>query len=311
MDTELILITGAAGVMGRKLASALSSQGRRVRALCLPGDAAAEFLREAGVEVALGDVTRPETLGPAVQGADIVFHLAAVMQARDPGVFETVNAGGTANLVKACEAAGIRHFIHVSSISVIYPWSNAYARSKRRSEEIVRTSSLPFTIIRPSLAYEDGGGIEFMRFVDHLKRGPWIFLPQGGKARKNPVHVDDLVSGFLSLPDNALALGKTYAFTGGEPLSLKKMAQALLAHMGRPKPCIGFPLWLGFILTGAAWFWSRLSGRPNMLTLQSLTGLVQDAAPEDSAAAGDLGFRPRPFREGLPTLRSIKDCLAS
>jgi NADH dehydrogenase len=246
-----------------------------------------------------------------LEGVSIVFHLAAMLFApRDPSLFRTVNAEGTAHLVRASEAAGVVHFIHVSSISVLYPWSNAYAASKRQSEEIVKSSRLRHTIVRPSLAYEDGGAAEFMRFVDHLRRLPVVFLPRGGRALKNPVHVEDLVAGFLALPGNPRVFGKTYHFTGGGALTLREMARLLLAHMGRPKPILGFPLWLGFLFAAAARAWSLASGRDSAVTVQSLTGLVQDAAPEDADAARDLGYRPRSFREGIPSLRSLEGCLA-
>lgn len=310
-EKRLALVTGGAGTMGRRLGRALVTRGFRTRALCLPADAASASLAPLGIEVVAGYITRPETLAEAVAGVDVVFHLAAlVLSPLEPGAFRAVNADGTRNLVRACEAAGIRHFIHVSSVSVLYPWSNAYSRSKRESEEIVLASRLAATIVRPSLAYEDGGAAEFMRFVDHLRRWPVVPLPRVGRARKSPVHVEDLVAGFLALPGNPKAVGKVYHFTGGDVLTLREMARELLRHMGRPKPIVGFPLWLGLLLAGAARAAAALTGRAGALTVQSLTGLVQDAAPEDPVPAADLGYRPRPFREGLATLVSLKGCLS-
>ena len=307
----VVLVTGGAGVMGRRLGRALVTRGFRTRALCLPADAASPELAVLGIEVVAGDITRPETRPPAGAGAACVFHLAAlVLSPLRPEAFQEVNVEGTRNLVRACEAAGVRHFIHVSSVSVLYPWSNAYSRSKLASEDIVRASRLRTTIVRPSLAYEDGGSAEFMRFVDHLRRWPVVPLPRGGRARKSPVHVDDLVDGFLALPGNPKAAGKVYHFTGGDVLTLREMAAYLLRHMGRPKTCIGFPLWLGLLLAAASRAASRLTGRAGSLTVQSLTGLVQDAAPEDPSPAEDLGYRPRTFREGVATLVSLKGCLS-
>lgn len=298
--------------MGRRLCLALAARGHRVRALCLPGDGSLPGLRAAGIDVVEGDVTRPDSLPPAVSGSGTVYHLAALLLSPlRPEAFHAVNARGTANLVRACEAAGVKHFILVSSISVNYPWSNAYSRSKALAEEIVRASRLPFTIVRPTLAYEDGGAAEFMRFVGHLKRGPVVLLPRGGRARKCPVHVEDLVGGFVTLAGNPKALGKTYVFAGAGAVSLRDMAHLLLAHMGRKKAVVGFPLWAGFVLAGAARLWAIATGRESAVTLQSLTGLVQDAVPQDDGgAAADLGFRPRSFQEGLPSLRSLKDCLS-
>lgn len=307
----MMLITGGAGSMGRRLALALAEQGHRVRALCLPGDPGAARLAGFPVEVVSGDITRGETLAPALKGIRIVFHLAAVLIA--PGgaeLLDQVNSQGTRNLVDAAEAEGVEHFIYVSSISVAYSASNAYSRSKLRGEEWVRRSAIPFTIIRPSLAYQDGGALEFMRFVDHLKRrGPVVWLPQGGRSLKSPVHIDDLVSGFLTLPGNPIALGKTYVFSGGAEIPLKEMARLLLIHMGRPKPVWAVPGWLCLSAVAVLWTWCKTTGRPNPFTWQTYTGLVQDAVPSHQAAREDLGYHPRPFHQGLATLTSLRDCL--
>jgi len=307
----LVLVTGGAGNMGRRLASALAERGFRVRALCLSGDPAAAALEAGGIEIAFGDVTRKETLAPAMQGVETVFHLAALLLSpAKPEAFSAVNDRGTRNLVEASEAAGVGHFIYVSSISVMYPHTNAYARSKRRGEKWVERSRLRHTIIRPSLAYEDGGAIEFMRFVDHLRRkSAVVLLPGGGAALKSPVHIDDLVAGFLSLPGNPAAFGKTYVFSGGEPVSLRDMAAALLRHMGRPKPVVGVPAWICLPLAIAFGTLARATGRDTGFNYQTYTGLVQDAAPSSREAREDLGFNPRTFRDGLQTLNSLKDCL--
>lgn len=296
--------------MGKRLAQGFIARGRPVRALCLPGDPAAATLARLGAQVIQADITRPESLAGALDGVSVVFHLAAVLLS--PGredVFQAVNADGTRNLVRAAEAAGAGHFIYVSSISVAYPRGNAYARSKLRGEEWVKAGRIPFTIVRPTLAYEDGGAAEFQAFVAHLRKGPLVWLPRGGRARKNPVHVDDLVAGFLALPANPAAFGKTYVFSGGGSLALRDMARMLLAHMGRPKPILGLPAWLCLIVVGAARAWSLLSRRPPAFTWQTYTGLIQDADFPCAEARADLGYAPRPFSEGIATLVSLRGAL--
>lgn len=303
--------------MGRRLARALAERGNGVRVLCLPGDPAAAGLASDPdfsdrLSVAYGDITRPETLAPALLGVGTVFHLAAVLLSPGrPEIFQAVNADGTRNVVAAAAAAGVRHFIYVSSISVEYPMSNAYARSKLEGERRVKESGIPYTIVRPSLAYGNGGALEFMAFVRYLMKGPIVFLPLGGRSRKSPVHIEDLVSGFLALPGKPEALGRTYVFSGGDAVTLREMATLLLAHMGRPKPVIGVPAWA--CLAGVACFWivGKAFGVRTTLTYQSYTGLVQDAAPAHGEAREDLGYRPRSFREGLATLDSLRGALRS
>ena len=136
-----------------------------------------------------------------------------------------------------------------------------------------------------------------------------VLLPGGGRALKSPVHIEDLVSGFLALHDSPIALGKTYVFSGGDALSLREMARLLLVHMGRPKAVLGVPAWLclpGIVLL---WAWSKATGTENPFTYQTYTGLIQDAAPSHAAARKDLGYAPRSFHQGLASLTSLRDCL--
>lgn len=305
--------------MGLRLTRALIARGHAVRALCLPGDPAAARSGALGAETALGDITDPASLEPAMAGVRIVFHLAAVLLSPGrPEVFRRINADGTRNLVAAAEAGGVSHFIYVSSISVAYPRGNAYARSKAQGEAHVRAAArMHWTIVRPSLAYEDGGAAEFMAFVAHLRRGGPVWLPAGGRARKRPVHVEDLAAGFVTLPENPVAYGKTYVFSGSEALSLRAMAECLREHMeggegrGARKPVRVFglpaPICLGAI--AAAWLLAKATGRPPFFTWQTYTGLVQDADFPPDQACADLGFAPRPFRAGVQTLDSLRGCL--
>lgn len=296
--------------MGLRLTKTLIERGHAVRALCLPGDPAAERARAAGAETAFADIGDPASLASALAGVRVVFHLAAVLLSPGkPEVFRRVNAEGTRNLVAAAEAAGVGHFIYVSSISVAYPKGNAYARSKARGEAFVKAARIPWTIVRPTLAYEDGGAAEFMAFVRHLERGRAVWLPAGGRARKNPVHVEDLAAGFAALPGNAVAYGKTYVFSGAGSISLREMADLLLAHMGRPKPVHALPAWLCLFAVCAAWTASKLTGKPPFFTWQTYTGLVQDADFPCDPARADLGYAPRSFRDGVATLRSLRDRL--
>ncbi len=309
--------------MGRRLAAALAALGLEVRILCLPHEQPTmeAFFAGSGpgpqgaskagkVSIVIGDITRKESLAPGLQGVETVFHLAAVLLAPGrPEIFQSVNADGTRNLMEASQAAGAGHFIYVSSISVEYPRSNAYSRSKAQGETWVKASRIPYTIVRPCLAYADGGALEFMGFVDHLRRGPIVLLPAGGRALKSPVHIDDLVAGLSALPGNPKAFGKTYAFSGGEILSLRRMASLVTAHMGRPKPIVGVPAWICLLGLGALWLLEKATGRKSAFTFQTYTGLIQDAAPSHLAAAQDLGYRPRGFREGLAGLVSLRGVL--
>ena len=320
----LILLTGGSGNMGTRLATALLARGERVRILCMPHDRAIAELSRLGMEVVFGDLTDKNSLTPAVQGVDVVFHLAAVLLApasvakeaaserasSNENIFEQVNSLGTRNVVNACVDAQVNHLIYVSSISVMYSLLNPYARSKKQGEGWIRKSRLKnYTIVRPSLAYNEGGAEEFMRFVSYLKKSFWVFLPDGGKALKRPVHIDDLVTALLAIPSHSKSYGQTYLLTGSESISLKKMAQLLLMHMGKDKKIISIPIWLCHIIVWGCALRTKMSRTQNPFTFQTLTGLIQDADFHDEKSHLDLNFNPRTFRDGIETLTSLKNSL--
>jgi len=325
----LILITGGSGNMGRRLAIALLKRGQRVRILCMRDDPGIlelkrmveEIGKEPDTEIVIGDITEPNSLTHAFQCVEVVYHLAAILFAPvnlkfkrkttySENIFEKINSLGTQNVAKACVNANVNHLIYVSSISVMYSLLNPYAFSKKQGEEWIRQSNLKnYTIVRPSLAYNNGGAEEFMRFVAYLKKSIWIFLPGGGKARKRPVHIDDLVTALLAIPLKAKSYGQTYLLTGSESISLIEMTHAILRHMGKEKKIISIPIWLCHVMIFGFALRTKIFRTQNPFTFQIFTGLIQDADFFDEISKIDIDFNPRSFSEGIASLKSLKNIL--
>lgn len=282
-------------MIGSRLARELAARGHAVRALALPGDPAADRLGGT-CRVVHGDLTRPRDLAPALEGVHTVYHLAAALLAEDPGLFTRVNVEGTRNLVQAAAVAGVRHFVHVSSASVVYPHTTPYSRSKRAGEAIVRAEPrFEHTIARPTLVFERGGGLEFRLFVDHVCRYPVVLLPGDGSARKSPVHADDLIQGLAAMVGNPVTFGRTYNLCGGETVTIRDLARLVLAHEGKRKPTVTLPAGLCRLAAAVV---GRVTGR-ELLAGHTLAGLTQDADLDPSTAREDLGYRPRGVQESL------------
>ena len=288
----MILVTGGAGVMGRRLVRGLVERGNRVRVLDRPGTR----LDGEDAELVHGDVSDPTTLAGVFDGVDTVFHLAAILIAYDPTAFERVNVGGTRNVLEGARAAGVKHFIFVSSASVVYPRTTAYSRSKRECERMVREQrDMHWTIVRPTLAYNEHGGEEFRMFLEYLRKFPVVPFIGRGRALKNPVHVDDLMQGFLAVANNPVAYGKTYNFSGGEDITIWDLAHLMLRHHGVSKPFVPVPVSL---CTAAAKALEGRMARPP-LTWNVIAGITQDANLDNSEARRDLGYAPIGVREGF------------
>lgn len=278
--------------MGTRLVQGLIEEGRKVRVLDRPG------ARIDGIDVDLrhGDVSDPETLRGVFDGVDTVYHLAAILIAHDDAAFQRVNVNGTKNMVEASVAAGVKHFIFVSSASVTYPHTTAYSLSKREGERIVKSQDgMNYTIIRPTLAYNERGGEEMQMFLNYLKKYPVVPFIGTGRALKRPVHVDDLMAGFLSLANQPQTYGKTYAFSGGDSIAIWDMGKLLLKHHGLNKPFVPLPVGLCKAMAAVL---ARVQKRP-ALTWNVIAGVTQDANLDPSEATRDIGYRPMPVREGF------------
>ncbi|HET9954513.1 MAG TPA: NAD-dependent epimerase/dehydratase family protein [Polyangiaceae bacterium] len=291
-----VLVTGAAGVMGKRLVQGLRSKGARVRGLVLPNDPSRTALQALGCEIVEGDLSRPESLSALTQDITTVYHLAGVILSHDPTVFQRVNLEGTAHLVRAAASSGVQHFIYVSSASVTYPRRTPYAESKWAAERVVRAQTgLHHTIVRPTLVYDEHGGQEFLIFRDFLLRWPVVPFVGSGLARKRPVFSQDVIEGLLLLLENPKAYGKLYNFSGGEPITLIDLARLVLRHSGQQRAFVHVPETL---CRGVAKVLKSVMRRPP-ITESAIAGLVHHADLDPAQAVADLGYCPRGVRAGF------------
>lgn len=282
------LITGGAGVVGRALCRELQERGVQARVLTLPGDPLAKTLPPE-VEVLYGDVADYASIRPAFDGVDVVFHLAAILLSTRRGEFERINAGGTRNVVSACQDAGVRRLLYVSSISVTYPVLTPYGASKLAGESCVKDSGLDWTIVRPTLVIGDGGGIEYKMFEHYVTRFPVYFLPGGGMSKKRPVRSVDLVKGIAVAGLSPEALGKTYALAGPEILSMAQMAERILKNAGKKHWMVPLPWWISRRLAVL----KNWIGGNRVSAEQALAGFLYDAVPGIEDAVRDLEYAPK------------------
>lgn len=289
------LVTGAAGVMGARLTARLRAAGWQVRALVLPGDPLRGRVEALGCEVREGDVSDAASLAGVCDGVDLVYHLAAVIISHDPSVFQRVNRDGTAHVLAEAQRARVPHFVYVSSASVVYPRRTRYAESKLQAEELVKGSGLLYTIVRPTLVYEAGGGQELMMFLAYLRRFPVVPFIGAGRAKKRPVWSEDIVDGLVRLANAPLARGKTYNFSGAEAISMRELAELLLLHHDRSRPFVHLPVWACRVLAAAL---ASCMKRPP-LTSSAIAGIVNDADLDPTEAMHDLGYAPLGVRDGF------------
>jgi uncharacterized protein YbjT (DUF2867 family) len=196
-----LAVTGGTGFVGTHLLRLALAEGYDLRALTRGWKPPEEAI--AWVD---GALDRPETLVKLCSGADAVIHIAGLINAHTRAQFETVNVGGTAAMIDAARKAGVRRFIHISSLAAREPQLSAYGWSKARSERLVAASGLDWTIVRPPAIYGPGDRETFELFK-MARRG---LVPLPSRGRFSIIHVEDLCRLILASLDDPESRAETW-----------------------------------------------------------------------------------------------------
>lgn len=227
---SLLAITGATGFVGSAVLDEALAQGHTVRALARREQAA-----RAGVEWVRGDLNDMGALPALFEGADAVVHVAGLTNTPDPRAFEAANVTGTANVLAAMSAAGVRRLVFVSSLSARMPELSAYGASKARAETLVEASGLDWTTVRPPGVYGPRD-VDYLEMFRTAKLG-FVPLPPGGAS--SIIHAQDLARLLVVLAaGNAASTKKqTYEPDDGREggWSHKELAAAIGRAVGRSR----------------------------------------------------------------------------
>jgi NAD+-dependent farnesol dehydrogenase len=317
-----ILITGGTGFLGRRIVSELAPR-HELRLLVRRGSSRERF--PAGVEFAEGDVTDRASLDRAVAGCDAVVHAAALVKILAPREeFDRINVGGLENVLAAAEEAGVKRLLYVSSFIALGPtegapggvldesaepreraWINDYERTKTLSDRLARraiAAGLPLVVVYPGVVYGPGemteGNIVVRHVLDlvHRRLPALIGLPS---RRWNYAFVDDVARGVALTLENAPAGGR-YVL-GGENVTLGEFYDTVGRVTGAKIPGLRMPNALAKAAGAVQKAWARLRGTTPQLTPDLVEIYRHDWAYSSARAESELGYRGRPFAEGLAT----------
>jgi nucleoside-diphosphate-sugar epimerase len=306
------LVTGATGFVGSHLAEALRRRGDEVTALARSAGKAAA-LAPLGVRVVPGDLHDRAALQKAVEGQDVVYHVAGVVAARSEADFLVANRDGTRNLVEAMERAGSGRVVFVSSMAAAGPTIRgrplrgdelprpvtAYGRSKLAAEQVVKASPLAWSIVRPPMVY--GPRDQEVLKVFRLARLGLAPVLGDGTQELSAVHGADLADALIAVGATPVAIRRTYYACHPEVFTGADLARAVGGAMGRTPAVIRVPASIGrgvLMLTEAA---ARLTGQTTILTADKANEFFQPAWTGDpTPLTQDTGWRAaRDLRTGL------------
>lgn len=238
----MIVVTGGSGYIGSHLVRRLLEDGRPVRAMVRSRGQAEEEgrLEGLGIQWVEADVTRPETLDAALEGAGAVIHTVAIAIEKGGQKYEDVNFRGTVNVVEAARANGVRRFINLSQLGADPNLPYRFLASKGKAQEYVAASGLDWTAFRPSVVWgpEDEFANTFARLVP---LSPLIYPIVDKKARFQPVWVEDVASALVKSIDDPETSGEEYELGGPEVLTLEEIERRTLEAVGARRLLIPIP----------------------------------------------------------------------
>jgi nucleoside-diphosphate-sugar epimerase len=247
-----VLVTGGTGFLGSCLVRRLLSDGARVRLLAR-SPVTAKPLADRGAQIVAGDIADRAAVQAAVDGADLVYHLAGRLLA--PGVpaseYQRTHVEGTWLLLACCRnGSGPKRFVHCSTTGVLgvtgnqpadekAPMrpTNVYEATKAAAEGAVREmwrSGFPAVIARPGLVYGPGDYHLLPLFRAVLRQR---FRPIGRrKVWLHPIYIDDMIEALVRCGQRAAAVGECFHLAGREPVPLADLAGAIARAGGTRLP---------------------------------------------------------------------------
>lgn len=223
----VIALTGGTGFVGQAVLDEAARQGLSIKALARREQAPSQ-----GVEWVRGDLADKDALARLVAGTEAVLHVAGVVNTPDPMGFHLGNVAGTEALVTAATEAGMQRFVFVSSLAAREPRLSRYGQSKRHAEEVVQTSTLDWTIVRPPAIY----GPRDREILEMFRAARWGVVPMPAKGSASMIHVEDLARLLLALmPSNPAIQGRIFEPDDGREggWAHVEFARALGAAVGR------------------------------------------------------------------------------
>ncbi|MGH2560431.1 MAG: SDR family oxidoreductase [Thermomicrobiales bacterium] len=287
-----IFITGGTGFVGGNLRQALS--GRPLRLLVR--DPAGQELPGPDVELATGDVTRPDSLRGALDGCDTVIHLVAIIAESGGATFDGVIRQGAANVLAEAKAAGVRHFVLMSAIGARDDPAFPYLKAKWDAEQAVKASGIPWTIFRPSVIFGPGDG--FINVLADLVRGyPIIPVVGSGESKFQPVAVGEVAQAYVRAVDDPAVAGQTYELGGPEILTYEGMLDIIAAKLGKRKRKVHLPVGLMRPVVSLSKPLPKRLRPP--VTEEQLKMLALDNCTDHSATPELIGRQPTRLQDGI------------
>ena len=306
---QTTFVTGGTGFTGGALARRLLERGDTVKAL-VRSEAKGQALKEAGAELVVGDLRDRTTFERALEGVDVVYHIAAVFREAklSDQDYEEINVGGTKNMVEASASAGVGRFVHCSTVGVHgntgrtpadenskYHLPDFYCKSKLEGElaarELFEKLNQPGTVFRPAGIYGPGD-LRFLKLFKGVAKGTF-FMIGDGETVYHFTFIDDLCDGILLCGEKQEALGDVFILGGERFISLNELVAEIGKIVGRAPHKFKIPVWPVMTASHVCEALCRPIGIEPPLYPRRVEFFTKDRAFKIDKAKRILGFQPK------------------
>ena len=317
----MVLVTGAAGFLGRTLVPELSRRGYDVRALVR--DVAPPAFPQS-VHIVRGDIRDAGLAAVAVAGCENIVHLAGKAHALDDdevheAEYQSINIEGTKRLLEAATVSGVRRFLFASSVKVFGETTSGcvdetiaaaprtpYARSKWEAEQLVSTfakqGSFATVSLRLPLVYGPTHKGNLYRMVAAIDRGWFPPIPRVATV-KSMLHAKNFVRAVLATLAPSEFAQPMYVATDARPYSVTYIYDRLRNELGYGQPTWRVPLWALSFGARCGDILQRCLSKPIPLTSATFEKLMGEAWYSPAALIHDTAFRPlEDFQAAVPEL---------
>lgn len=311
-----VLITGAGGFLGRHLTAEQLFLGRTVVALDLDLSSIAHLQAGNPVQLLEGDIAEAEVQEEALQGVDTVFHLAAahLSVAADASIYRRVNVEAVRTLVSRSREAGIRRFVHCSTVGVFGALRSQpaaedtpcepefeYEKTKLEGERILLDAfvadGFPVTILRPAWVYGPGCP-RTDKLFRAIRRGRFLVAGDGGSYRHS-VYIRDMTGAFELAANADAAVGQVIIIADEEAVKVRSLVRHIADLVGAPAPR-SVPFGLLYGAGAVAELLYGWMGKEPPISTRTLRFFSGNTSFRIDRARRLLGFRPRyGIEEGL------------
>lgn len=299
---RLVTVFGGSGFVGRHLVQALARRGYRIRVACRRPDLAgpvAHLGNVGQIQPVQANLRVRWSVDRAVEGADHVVNLVAILHESGRQRFASVHDFGARAVAEAARAQGAS-MTQISALGTDPDSASSYFRTKAAGERAVFETLPKATVIRPSIIFGPEDAF-FNRFANMARFSPVLPLIGGGHTRFQPVYVADVAEAIARSVDGAVAGGRVYEIGGPQVMTFRECMEEMLEVIGRKRWLVNVPWWLARLQASILGLLPNPLLTPDQVRQLAVDNVVSAAAQKDGRTLAGMGIRPRSVEAILPT----------